>query len=339
MLIPFYDDDTRSYGYKNDQGEIVIQPVYNTAENFKNEVAVVQTDQCFGLIGPAGNIILPLEFDTLYAYKTGWITASKKKVEYLFTSLGEEVLQLSDIIYWYPPEEGIIRVKKQTGWGCINLKGETLIPFEHVSLGPCHSGWLSFYDDDLWGWLDQQGKIVMPAIFLEVGIWSDNFWWSRSKDGYALYDYTGKIVRNEGWSKVVLPRNGIAAVKTAAGWKFIDEQFTTLLQLSPVYEWVEHFSEGLAAVKQADAWGFIDLNGKEVITPAYRNVKMFREGLAAIQQDELWGFIDTAGNVVIPCIYHGVGSFHNGQTSVMDVWCEWDIDKEGNDVSERKYMD
>jgi hypothetical protein len=339
MLIPFHDDNTRLYGYKDDQGQVVIRPVYDGAENFKNDVAVVQMGYLYGLIGPAGNIILPLEFDDVYTYKSGWVTARKKKIEYLFTSAGEEVLQLSDVIYWYPPEEGIIRVKRQTGWGCINLMGEMLIPFRYTSLGPCCNGWLSFYEDGRWGWLDHHGKIVMPAMFLEVGIWSSDFWWSRGKDGYTLYDFTGRIVKDEGWLKILLPRNGVAAVKTVAGWKYVDEHFSTLLQLAPLYEWVEHFSEGLAAVKHAGAWGFIDPDGKEVIPPAYRNVRMFNEGLAAVQKELLWGFINTAGDEVIPCIYHGVGCFHNGHVWVRDVWCEWYIDRQGNDVSERKYMD
>jgi len=311
---------------------------YDELEDFVNGVAAARIDEHYGLIDQAGNTILPFEFDSIFTYRGGWVHARKNKTEYLYTSRGEEVLQISDIIYWYPPEEGLIRVKKDTGWGCINMQGQTIIPFQYISLGPCQNGWLSFYENGKWGWLDKQGKVVVPPAFLYVGNWSEQLWWARDNNNYALYDYSGNIVVNEGWLKLLLPHNGVAAAKTAEGWKYIDENFSTILQLPPVYEWVEQFIEGLAAVKRSGLWGFIDASGKEVITPAYQNVSVFRNGLAAVQKNDLWGYIDLKGNVVIPFVYHGAGAFNGGKARVCDTWWEWYIDQNGNEVSERKYL-
>jgi hypothetical protein len=339
MLTPFYDENSGDYGYKNEQGQIVIAPVYDEAEEFKHDVAIVRSGDHYGLIDESGKTILPVEFDTLYVYNYGWVQATKNKTEYLYNSQGEQLLQLPDLVWWYVPQEGIIRSKKQTGWGALNMKAEIVIPFKYASLGPCINGWLSYYENDKWGWLDKQGNIAVPAQHLEVGVWSDKLWWSRNKNGYTLYDYSGNVIYDEGWTKILEPANGMAAVKTVNGWKFIDDQFNTVLQLPPVYEWVEHFDAGLAAVKQNGVWGFIDSSGAEVIKPAYKNVSRFREGLAAVQIGEYWGFINLSGELVIPAQYRGAASFKDGKAWVRDTWCEWYIDKEGNDVGERKYWD
>lgn len=340
MLIPFYDEESGDYGYKNERGEIVIAPVYDKTDEFQYDLGLVRSGDHYGLIDQSGKIVLPIEFDTIYPHRYGWVQATKNKTEYLYNSIGELLLQLPDLMWWYvPEEEGVIRGKTKTGWGALNMKAEIVIPFRYVSLGPCVNGWLSFYENEKWGWLDKQGNVAVPAQHLEVGVWSEKFWWSRNKNGYTLYDYNCNIIRDEGWTKIAEPVNGIAAVKTVGGWKFIDEQFNAVLQLPPVYEWVEHFDAGLAAVKRDGMWGFIDSNGKEVIKPAYKNVSRFREGLAAVQVGELYGYINIAGEMVIPPQYHGAATFKDGRAWVRDTWCEWYIDKEGNDATERKYWE
>lgn len=341
MLVPFYDNESGSYGYKNEQGEIVIAPAYDEAEEFENDVAVVRVDDRHGLIDQSGKIVIPCEFYSLYAYRNGWVKAEKDKIDYLYTSRGQLMLQLPEVTWWYVPEEGIIRAKKDTGWGTMNMSGETIIPFIYASLGPCINGWLSYFDDEdrKWGWLDKQGDVMVPAEHLEVGVWSKKYWWSRNKNGYTLYDYNCNVICDEGWTKIAEPAKGMAAVKTADGWKFIDEHFNTVLQLPPIYEWVEHFDGELAAVKRDGLWGYIDASGNEVIKPAYTHVGWFREGLAVVEVGEYKGYINREGEWVIPPRYHGAASFKDGKAWVRDSWQEWYIDKEGNDVTERKYWD
>lgn len=339
MLTPFLDEPSGKHGYRNEQGGIVVEPVYDSAEEMAHGLGLVQSGDHYGLVDQSGKIVLPVEFDTIYPQRNGWVQATKNKTEFLYNAQGELLLQLPGALYWYVPEEdGVIRVKMKSGWGALNLKGEVVIPFEFASLGPCRNGWLSFYENGKWGWLDKQGRVAVSPQHLEVGVWSEKYWWSRNENGYTLHDYDCKVL-HQGWLKILEPANDMAAVKTPDGWKYIDENFNTLLQLPPLYEWVGYFHEGLAAVKQGDAWGFIDASGREVIRPAYQKATDFREGLAAVELNELWGFIDVNGSMVIPPQYRSAASFHNGQAWVRDAWCEWRIDKQGNDVTERKYWD
>lgn len=312
---------------------------YDAVEDFEHGLAIVRLGDHCGVIDQSGNVIIPVEFDTVYVYNYGWIQATKNKVEYLYNSTGEQLLQLPGLVWWYVPREGIIRAKKQTGWGALNMKAEIIIPFQYVSLGPCINGWLSFYENGKWGWLDKQGTIVVPAQHLEVGVWSDKIWWSRNKNGYTLYNYSCNMLHDEGWTKILEPANGMAAVKTVDGWKYIDDEFNNVLQLPPIYEWVEHFDGGIAAVKRNGLWGFINASGNEVIKPAFDKVSRFREELCAVQVGEYWGFINMAGELVIPASYRGVSSFKEDKAWVRDSWNEWHIDKEGNDVTERKYWE
>jgi hypothetical protein len=337
MLKSFCDTESRLYGYMNEQGCVAIAPVYDHVEEFSYGVAVVYKDQLYGLIGETGNSILDCEYDRLATNRAGWVHATKGHTHYLLNTLGEEALHMSGILFWYFPEAGLIRVKKQSGWGCINLNGETVIPFQYKSLGPLLNGWLSFFEDGKWGWLDQHGNIAVVAAFLEVGVWNADLWWGRNSNGYALYDYSGMLARNERWMKILPPgENGIAAAKTDLGWKFMDPDFNAVLQLPPEYERVDYFEEGMAAVKKANVWGFIDKKGHEVIRAAYKSVKNFSEGMAAVKNGDLWGYINTDGKLVIPHTFFEATSFHNGTAWVRGNWCEWYINRQGERVSEKK---
>lgn len=335
MLHSFQKD--RLYGFKNEQGTIVIQPGFEEVEEFRDHVATVKTGDRWGLINENGDTLIPFEYSSIYAYKK-WVQAEKADSHFLFTTAGEKVLEIADIRAWHYPEEELIRVKRKTGWGCIDMEGRPVIPFRYISLGPCKNGWLSFFENGHWGWLNKEGKMLVPAVYKEAGHWNKKYWWSRDEEGYRLWEYNRTPAHSEVWMKILLPENETGAVKTKQGWKYIDADLNTVLQLSPGYEWVEHFSEQRAAVKKGGKWGFIDLCGKEVIRPEYRNVLAFGEGLAAVQKEGLWGFIDTGGALVIPCMHKAAGPFKNGKARVSDHWYEWYIDRHGKEVSERKYI-
>lgn len=339
MLTPFYDHQSGNYGYQNQQQEIIIEPVYDEAEPFEYGVGVVRRADKYGLIDESGKIIIPTEFDSLFTYKDNWVKATKNKIDYLYTIHGEQLLQLPAVKSWYTPEHGIIRAKKDTGWGALDMAGDTVIPFEYPSLGPVEHGRLSFYQNKKWGWLDVHGNVIIPAMYSEVGIWSDKYWWSRDENGYTLYDYDNIKFIDEGWTKILEPFNGIAAAKAANGWKYIDANFKTILQLAPVYEWVEHFHDGMAAVKRNGSWGFIDSNANEIITPAYQRVGVFRENICPVEVDDHWGYINKQGEMIIAPQFIAAGSFKNGKAWVRGNWQEWYIDAQGNDASERKYWD
>lgn len=57
-LMPLYDDGTGLYGYINAQGSWVIKPAFRYAADFRNGLAVVATDNGYGVIDSAGNIKL-----------------------------------------------------------------------------------------------------------------------------------------------------------------------------------------------------------------------------------------------------------------------------------------
>jgi hypothetical protein len=314
--IKFYDSNAGLFGFKDDKGVIVIPPAFDKTESFKNGFAVVKNDSLWGVIDIKGITIIPFKYDFIIISHDGWIHAQIETVKCLYTTDGILHLTLNDILSWRYPEAGVIAVKKPGGWGCIDMLGKTVVPFIYKSLGPVIHHWLSFLKNGKWGWLDKNGRVIIEPKFDQVGKWNQEYWWGRIADSYTLYDFSGDVICDEGWERIVTPNKYMAVVKTKIGWKYINHDFSNRLQLTSGYEWADHFSEGMAPVKRNDLWGFIDLAGIEVIAPRYSRVNSFSEGLAAAREKGLWGFINFEGNTAIPFDYAEAGYFNAGKARV-----------------------
>jgi len=95
---------------------------------------------------------------------------------------------------------------------------------------------------------------------------------------------------------------------------------TGQIVINPQFDEVGEFSEGLAAVRIAGKWGFINKLGKYVINPQFDNVKYFHEGLAPVRVGDekagRWGYIDKDGRYAINPQWDDVTEFNK---SVADV--------------------
>ena len=112
-----------------------------------------------------------------------------------------------------------------------------------------------------WGFMDRNGKVVIPTQFYDVG---DFF------DGLARV--------------VVLV--GTDNYKTC----FINEAGKTVIPCN--FDKAGDFSEGLAPVRVGRLWGYIDRSGKMVIEPQFQGAAEIRDGLGRI---EVWNRIQCSG--------------------------------------------
>lgn len=186
------------------------------------------------------------------------------------------------------------------------LTGKEIIPLQYTSTGEYDIGVNSFSEglvlmqkpSQKWGYLNNQGKTVIPFIYDSA----ENFSEGLAAVGKGEYEESKHgFIDNLG--KIIIP-------------------FT--------YDAVNSFSEGLATVRKGSQetgkYGVIDKNGKLVVPFKYDGyMGEFSEGLAiVINADDKYGFIDRSGKLVIPYkyiieTYEGeLPSFKNNKANVTD---------------------
>ena len=177
------------------------------------------------------------------------------------------------------------------------------------------------------GYIDETGRIAIPARFVLSSQFSEGLAWIRTESLVGFINQLGNVAFELPDSFSMGFREGLAAVATQTGWGFIDK--TGRFISTERYVQVESFSDGLAAVAegrwQAAKYGFIDKTGEVVIplkfTPRQGQLESvflsrFTEGLCPIMFGNLYGYIDHKGNTVIPATFREAGQFSEGLASV-----------------------
>ncbi|RYZ21545.1 MAG: WG repeat-containing protein [Chitinophagaceae bacterium] len=364
MLLPWYDEQEDLYGYADEDGRLLIPVRYREADSFDHGIASVQTETGAGVIDEAGRELVPPRYQHAFTER-GWTHAFEKEgsAQALFDRNGRCRLRLEGIQHLYPPEEGYVRVKRNNRWGVLQLDGTEAIPFVHRSLGPFWQGRVPYFVEGGWGWLDANGRVLVPGQFAAVGPWDETLWWGhRAGRKFEVFNLRDERVSpfelhqldnrigpagagrsdqglhffGPGFTRLFdLPqvervwpfREGRALVLRADAFGFIDEQGAEVIEAR--YAVGGSFSEGLAHMKWNGGWGYINPDGSEVIAPRYRSAGAFSSGLAPVALDGDWGYIDREGKVRIPFQFSTAGSFYRGLATVGDGQFDWKIDTRG----------
>jgi hypothetical protein len=225
---------------------------------------------------------------------------------------------------------------RNPGWvdGFINEAGRLVIPPQNflTRYGSFHEG-LARYFDKGWGFIDREGRIVIPAKFYEASDFSEGLSVVRlsEKHKFGYINPKGELAIPGPFDWARDFHGGLGAVKLSQDkYGFIDKTGKLVLSAK---EWrdVDDFSEGLAGVKvegtdnsvyigfKTEKYGYINRTGKFVIAPRFDRVGKFSESRALFFQtgkNPGYGFIDLKGQVVIKPEYEDAKSFSEGLAAV-----------------------
>jgi len=203
----------------------------------------------------------------------------------------------------------------------------------------------AFKKGALWGYIDDQGKVVIPAGYQEATRFSDGLASVKLRDHWTYIDKSGTVknifntqpprlfvagvtvsrmygmygyVNKDGWWEIT-PQfestsdfsEGIAFVQIdSSDYTYIDRTGKPITQ-TRIYTG-DRFREGMAAAEDfpSGRFGFLGKDGTWKIPPQYRTAHSFCSGLANVEfEDGKWGYINQKGSVVIPGQYESAMAF------------------------------
>ena len=170
-------------------------------------------------------------------------------------------------------QEGLAYVMEDGKAGFIDREGKTVIPgiYDGVSDGGFHDGLCCVIKDGLRGYIDRDGKVVIPIEYSHAEMFSE----------------------------------GLASTCKEGKYGYIDKEGNAVIPFE--YEYAYAFHDGMAMVSNDDKYGFVDDGGNLVVPIEYESASLFRNGLSIVSKDlgngRKYGCIDSTGNVVIPLQY------------------------------------
>lgn len=312
-LCPATPPDSLKVGYIGISGKWVIQPQFTWAGNFHEGKALVKRGERSGIISPTGRwIVTEGLYRSLGEYREGMC---------YFISKGEAFVgfldangQIAIAPTFYPGEspgfsEGLCAVVDNKEWVFIDTAGkprfrplvsnvegydsgfytEHLVELLRMSNGlvayaevrPATDG-----EPEYWyGYMSSTGKVVIPARFLEVRVFSDGVAsCSMSRKDANFASPAGELLDN--------PHRPV--------WGVIDTGGRVVVPFK--YDYIGPFREGLASFcDEAGRWGYMDPTGRTIISPRFDHAYAFHNGFAKVclSEDTRMSIIDKAGRVIV----------------------------------------
>lgn len=257
-IVPFQSDTL--WGYKSSNGLVIIEPQYQYATKFFENIAIVAIDNKFGAIDRKNKIIIPINYDFLRPIDS---------VDFLFGTrakyFGEYLMGVitRDEKIKIPAEYS--HISKQGNTYSVTKNTDSII--EKSDLGDIRS------IKSVYGLLDSNGSTLIPCKFNNISWLND-----------TLLMVDSSTPSPDG--KFLIPNNALFNIN---GKQLTEFKYMVFGQ----------FTEGLAKARIGNKFGFIYPNGEVAIPISFDYCEDFKNGYAMIEQKDKWGAIDKSGKVII----------------------------------------
>ena len=327
----FGDRNKRNYGYN--ESKIIEDALYS----------IVKKDGLYGAINAFGELVLPTRYKELHCVNKNVFYGDFHYID----SHGRRVAFLEDEIVFVANnydsavllENGLILVARDRLYGCINKKGNVVIPIQYQKLS-CFGNLFaaSIYDKNTkthkYGVLNILNKEVVPfnetysdvkfengLILYRVG----GFW-----GAFTLY---GKLICEPKYSHIKpLTEHLIkVGIDYSIGWNSSSETYWGLINVDGeelltidrynakyticdrlFNRFIEYYDDG-------GRIGYMDVTGCEILKPIYTKIGEFIDGFAIVAKTKyytdyddydrkkyIYGVIDNSFNEVIPCAFNKI---------------------------------
>ena len=154
--------------------------------------------------------------------------------------------------------------------------------------------------------VDPNGKVLIPVEYEDIqsGVSLNLYWLWAKKDGkYGYLDENGAVVIPFIYDGAKTFSGLMAAVKKGDKWGYIDTEGTVIIPFA-YDELDDFFTDDYCAAKKNGKWGYIDKNNKVIIPFIYDEVEDSDLKYIRVVKDGKEGIIDFNRKTVIPIDFY-----------------------------------
>jgi len=264
-------DITLHWGIIDSEGNKITEPNYANVGGFFDGLSAVSMNNestLYGYTDTEGEMAIEPIFVFASDFSEGVAAVCQTPSKYYYINKDGSVAVEGPFDIGEPFSEGMAAVKSDNLWGFIDINGVLVIPYDYDEVSDFHSGLAYAVKDGQGNIINQQNELILSDISIQA----------YSIDGYFI------IEKDE---KTLLIDNSGAVIKDLTEYDF-DYSKKTVSNTS-----------GRILFKENSLYGYLDLNGDIVIKATYSDARVFSNGYAIIRDENGFGYINTDGKVVI----------------------------------------
>lgn len=300
-LIPITIND--KIGFTDTSGKIIIQVLYDEADDFAEGLCLVQLNDSVCFINKENSVFLNRYFQDALPFYNGLAAVKQKQNWYFINRMGERLSDYMEEIN--PLSDQVYVCKKNNLYGTYTIFGEPELPFVYEKLGDFKNGCAYYQKKNAYGFVTKN-RYVHPAEF----DWISDFNGAQQavyKKGStfgiinikgnklldALYD---QIIPAPGNLYIVI-KNNLYGFYSAEGC-FISE---LIYQYKPEQKPDYYTNGNLLKFHLKNKVAIANLNGKVILDYGiYQDAFLSPYDLIRVTKNNKFGFANHKGNLIIP---------------------------------------
>ncbi|MEO0044268.1 MAG: hypothetical protein RL329_3716 [Bacteroidota bacterium] len=189
------------YGLRNPKGEWLVQPKYESIKDFNYAYYIVNENNKYGVLNDAGKTVVPPIWDFLEMLQP---------IQHYHLPYLQDMPSLS-LVYLVEPQlpavSARLRCRKGDLYGVIDNQGKIILEPIYQGIRKYNNHLYEVKIKERWGIVNEQGKIIVPPHYVEVDFTKHNnlFYTSDTIAGTSNYKdgYAKGLVNDKG--KTILP--------------------------------------------------------------------------------------------------------------------------------------
>jgi len=305
----------RKYGFIGQKGQYLIEPNYDGALSFSEQMAVVKLGNSYRFIDHTGK--------TFFAQQIKGVTTMPGSFNEGFAVIHERL------------------------YGFLSKSGKVQIRPRFTAASDFSEGLAQASTGGPFGYIDPQGKWIIAPRFAECFRFAEGLAAARSGNFWGFIDRSGNFVIKPKYRKCLSFSQGLAPVSDGRNWFYINKTGAVVLKgpyegaysfsedmacvlVNKVYRYIDRSGHMLSVVAASpanckdqvapalvgDKVGFVDKYGQMLVRAEFDETRGFAEGFAPVRIGNKWGYIDREGSVVIGPVFDEALPFNEGMAVV-----------------------
>lgn len=250
-------------------------------------------------------------------------TPSHRSV-YFFTDTLGNMITKPETGVCYDFHDGLACILKKGKYGYMNGQGKIVIPLLYDKAGDFTNGFAIVHNEkQRAGLINTKGEEIMPCEYTYIGTTDKHGrrWVRDSTEALGIFSEEGEEIIPCKYKEIVFLKNGSIYFNTLDHWKYICTPQNDTIRLDQYWE-VKFQNDSLAIVRYSNSYGVIDLNGNEIIPCTIKDLHFNKEGWMLYAKDNKKGWLHISGKEILMDIY-GRALFQEGMASVenkKEIW-------------------
>ncbi len=206
-------------------------------------------------------------------------------------------------------------IKTEDKWGFVDDQLKEVIPAIYDGVTDFQEGASGVELDGKMGFINKKNVKLIPFEYEEVESFGKGLAVVGNNEKYGVINRSGELVIPLMYDEIGSTHSKFISVELDGKYGFIDHKGE--LKVGLQYESVGDFNNGIAYVKLNGLFGIIDTNLLYVVKPKYQWIDNLENDFIRVQEKDSFGVINTVGDYIVQPIYNQITEIENGYSLVV----------------------